>query len=184
MSGSDISGSDSSRAKTHSGETRRQLFRFVVVGVSCVLVDLAVYRLLGWTMGLRLDVAKGLSYWAGVCVGFVGNKLWTFQSKRKSLSEPVTYLAQYSLTMLVNVGCNRLALTVLGPQATALAYLFATGVTTVLNFAGMRLVTFRRGISERHEKPAVVDDDAEAVPATRALPSFPERLSPARKRAA
>lgn len=122
---------------------------FLVVGITCMVVDLMVYRLLGWTLGMRLDVAKAISYWAGVCVGFVGNKLWTFQSQSKSLAEPAAYLAQYFVTMLVNVGCNSLVLTLLGPQATALAYITATGVSTVLNFVGLRWFTFRRGLAER-----------------------------------
>jgi SAM-dependent methyltransferase len=50
--------------------------------------------------------------------------------------------------MLVNVGCNQAVLSVVGPSATTVAYLVATAVTTVLNFLGMRLITFRQGIQQ------------------------------------
>ena len=130
-------------------ETRKQLLRFLVVGGTSVLVDLAAYRALGWGLALRLDLAKAISYWAGVAVGFCGNKLWTFESSRRSLAEPISYVALYAATMAVNVGCNRAVLTIIGTEATTLAFLTATALTTVLNFLGMRLVTFRRGISQR-----------------------------------
>jgi putative flippase GtrA/SAM-dependent methyltransferase len=129
--------------------THKQLLRFLIVGLCCVAVDSSLYHLLGWTVGLPLYLAKAISFMAGVVVGFVGNKLWTFQSRRKSLAEPLTHLALYSVTMLVNVGCNQAVLSVVGSSATTVAYLAATAVTTVLNFLGMRLFTFRQGIQQQ-----------------------------------
>ena len=74
-------------------ETRRQLSWFLVVGVASVATDLIVYRILANLAGLPLDIAKGLSYWAGVVIGFFGNKWWTFRSTRRSWTEPVSYAA-------------------------------------------------------------------------------------------
>ncbi|MCC7083492.1 MAG: GtrA family protein [Pirellulales bacterium] len=132
-------------------ETHQQLLRFVVVGLGAVTVDLLGYRLLGWSVGLPLYWAKAISFMMGVVIGFLGNKLWTFRSRRKSLAEPLTHLALYSVTMCVNVGCNEAVLAMLGPTATAVAYLAATSISTVLNFLGMRLVTFRHGIHQRRK---------------------------------
>jgi putative flippase GtrA len=120
-----------------------------VIGVSCVLVDLGIYRVLVVQLGLRVDIAKAISYWGGVIVGFVGNKFWTFRSQQKSLREPLSYFALYCVTMGANIGCNRAVLSILGPNATGLAFVFATGVTTCLNFIGMRFLVFRRGIQSR-----------------------------------
>jgi putative flippase GtrA len=129
-------------------ETRKQLLRFLVVGTSSVAVDYAVYRLLAESP-LSADAAKGVSYLAGVVVGYFGNKWWTFESSRRSAAEPVVYLALYAATLAVNVACNRAALAILGGDATPIAFLFATGVTTLLNFVGMKKVAFRRGVDER-----------------------------------
>lgn len=131
-----------------SVETGRQLRRFLVVGVLCVVVDLSAYAALALGASLPTPWAKGLSYLIGVGVGFVLNKRWTFESPRKSLFEPATYLLLYSMTLVVNVVCNDLVLRLFESAPTA--YLVATGVTTVLNFVGMRLVTFRTGIAEQH----------------------------------
>lgn len=131
-------------------ETRKQLLRFLVVGGTSVAVDFVVYRWLA-AVAVPPDAAKGGSYLAGVVVGFFGNKWWTFESARRSAAEPLLYLALYAVTLAVNVACNRAALAVLGSQATLLAFLLATGVTTVLNFLGMKKLAFRQGIAERRE---------------------------------
>ncbi len=119
------------------------------MGSTSVLVDGLVYRGLAVATGLSLDAGKGVSYLAGVVVGFAGNKFWTFESSRRTVAEPISYLTLYAVTLLVNIVCNRLALSVLGTGQALWAFLFATGVTTVLNFLGMRLITFRKGIAQR-----------------------------------
>lgn len=132
-------------------ETAKQLRRFLVVGLLSVATDLVVYYALDLSFGMATNLAKAVSYLAGVLVGFLLNKWWTFESARQSWSEPLTYFALYSITLGINVGCNHVVLTWLGEDFRLLAFLFATGVSTVLNFLGMRLVTFRRGIAERRE---------------------------------
>ena len=130
-------------------DTRRQIARFLVVGTTSVAVDLGIYALLTAVAPLPWGISKGLSYAAGVVVGFFGNKFWTFESARKSAAEPVLYLALYGCTLLLNIGCNQLALAMLGSDQKLTAFLLATGVTMVTNFLGMKFVTFRRGIQMR-----------------------------------
>lgn len=147
---------NSANAWSERRETLKQIRRFLVIGVLSVLVDLAVYLLLT-RLGLQTHLAKGISYLAGMVVGFIGNKYWTFESARRSASEPITYLLLYATTLAVNVAVNAGVLRVcadLLPPAwnQAWAFLMATGVTTVLNFLGMRFVTFFRGVRERREQ--------------------------------
>ena len=114
-------------------------------------VDLAVYALLTSMTPWAWGIGKGISYAAGVVVGFLGNKFWTFESARRSATEPALYLALYGCTLLLNIACNQLALAAVGSEKKLIAFLFATGVTMVANFLGMRFVAFRRGIQERNE---------------------------------
>jgi putative flippase GtrA len=129
--------------------------RFAVIGGASVATDLAVYALL--VSSLDPAPAKGVSYLSGMLVGFVGNKFWSFKSARRTASEPITYVLLYAVTLAVNVLGNGgvLALTERwGLDLTVrrgLAFLVATGVTTVLNYLGLRWVTFRRGVAEREE---------------------------------
>lgn len=124
--------------------TVQQLLRFGVVGVSCVAIDFLVYMSLGALTPLSTVVAKGISYICGMIVGFWGNKLWTFQSQQRTLAEPVFYTLIYAITFATNIGINQLAIELLGGEARLLAFLFATGITTILNFCGMKLLAFRR----------------------------------------
>lgn len=131
----------------------RHLARFLVVGVSSVAVDLGVYCL-SLVAGLPRAPAKGLGYVAGMGFGFVLNKTWTFASQRPATGEAATYMLLYAVTLGVNIGLNGLALGLLEGQVrpgigVSLAFLIATGTTTVLNFLGMRFLTFRHGIAER-----------------------------------
>ncbi len=146
------------------GETARHIRRFLVVGLLSVLCDAATYALL-LKAGLYPAVAKGISYVTGMVFGFFGNKFWTFQSPQKSVAEPVVYLVVYAITLGVNVAINSFLIDQLseglGPSlARGVAFLFATGVTTILNFLGMRLLAFRAGIRDHRERLRVHNEDA------------------------
>jgi len=146
-------------------ETAKQIRRFIVIGVLSVLTDFTVYTLLT-RLGLLWDASKGVSYVSGMVVGFIGNKLWTFESARRSPAEPITYLLLYTATLGVNVLVNRIVLVVmiawlpLG-AVKGLAFLAATGVTTVLNFVGMKWLTFRVGVRQRRERVEAAAGDGE-----------------------
>jgi putative flippase GtrA len=132
-------------------ENRRQVARFLAIGFASVGVDCGSYLLLHG-LGLPSPVAKGSSYFAGTVAGFIGNKFWTFRSSRRGVTEPLNYLLLYTATLLVNVGVHAAILRITGPSGAALAFLIATGITTVLNFAGMKWFAFRVGVQERQAR--------------------------------
>ncbi len=107
------------------------------------MIDFAVYRLLVTQAGYQNDLAKASGYLAGLIFGFFLNKLWTFESKKARLSEPLLYLAIYSFTFLLNLAINRALLAWFGESAMPLAFLTATGASTICNYVGLKLVVFR-----------------------------------------
>lgn len=109
-----------------------------------VVIDFAVYRLLVTQAGYQNDLAKAAGYLSGLVFGFFFNKLWTFESRQARLSEPLLYLAVYSVTFVLNLGINRGILAAFGPSSMPFAFLFATGASTICNFIGLRLVAFRK----------------------------------------
>ena len=123
---------------------RTQATRFLVVGVASVAIDYAVYSLL-CEAGISSHVCKGLSYVAGMGLGFYGNKYWTFGSRRRAMSEPLAYCGVYAVSFMVNVCVNAAVLASLGGSGRLAAFLCATGITTVLNFLGMKYLAFRHG---------------------------------------
>lgn len=124
------------------------MLRFLCIGGMSVLIDLIVFLILRSIVGA--GNAKAISYVAGMLFGYVGNKLWTFEAKGKSLSEPLIYFALYASTLLVNVILNAATFDFLFSLfdsklfAVMSAFVLATGVCTVLNFLGLRFVAFRR----------------------------------------
>ncbi|MCG6154649.1 GtrA family protein [Rubinisphaera margarita] len=127
-----------------------------MIGGLSVLTDLAVYVLLV-QIGVGSHAAKATSYVSGMTVGYIGNKLWTFESSRRSADEPIAYAILYCLTLGVNVVVNAACLSAFDerlspPASRGLAFLLATGLTTILNFLGMRFVTFRSGIAQRRSR--------------------------------
>jgi putative flippase GtrA len=125
----------------------------MIVGLLSVGTDLAVYAGL-LAAGLSTPAAKGLGYLAGMAVGFVLNKTWTFGSRAPAGGEAVTYIFLYAVTFAVNIAVNSGVLTMTAGALTgflhaATAFLVTTGLTTVLNFLGMRFITFRKGITAK-----------------------------------
>ncbi len=124
-------------------ELKKELPRFLVAGFSAVGTDFIIYYfLLGW---LSYSPAKAVSFLSGTVVAYLINKYWTFGKKEKSCREIFSFLILYSGTLLANVGVNRFVLWFLAgnfPYRVALAFLAATGTSTILNFIGQKWWVF------------------------------------------
>ena len=119
----------------------REILKFLVGGGSAVLVDFITYRLLVfWGMGI--DISKLISYILGAAVGFVINKLWTFESRKFRVSEIVKYIILYACSALANNLVNTLALSLF--NIVLLAFLAATGTSTIINFLGQKFFVFAK----------------------------------------
>lgn len=117
----------------------REMLKFLVGGGSAVIVDFIVYKVL-LSSGGDVVWSKGFSYVSGAIVGFIINKLWTFQSKGFSKREIGRYILLYIISALLNAGINKMVLHVV--DITIVAFLFATGASTVLNFLGQKFFVF------------------------------------------
>lgn len=120
---------------------KKELIRFLVGGGSAVMVDYIIYRFF-MQAGLDRNFAKAISFIGGSIVGFIINKLWTFESKRFSRQEIIKYIILYSCTSAINTEVNRLVLLVAAVEL--LAFLCATGASTVLNFIGQKYFVFKK----------------------------------------
>ena len=120
---------------------KKELIRFLFGGGSAVFVDYIIYQLL-MLNGLSQDLSKAISFFCGAAVGFIINKLWTFESTKFSKGEVLRYVILYSCTAVINATVNRLVLMLTAIEM--LAFLCATGVSTVLNFLGQKYFVFRK----------------------------------------
>lgn len=123
---------------------RRELAIFLIVGSLTVLLDFLVYRGLVWTEMLSLNMAKGIGFLAGTVFSYFANRFWTFGHKVHAAGSAWRFGLLYATSLGANVLANSTALTALPPMATSIqvAFLLATGVSTILNFLGMKLFVF------------------------------------------
>ena len=87
------------------------------------------------------NISKALSFLLGTVVAFVINKYWTFEKDEKSYKEIMKFGVLYSLTLGANVMTNKIILEY--TTLVFLAFLVATGVSTVLNFIGQKWWVFK-----------------------------------------
>lgn len=121
-------------------KNKRELSRFIVTGILAVTSDMLCYYLL--INFIPVDIAKGLSFIAGSFVAFFMNKLWTFENTAAVHSTAIQFSCLYSTTFIANVSVNHLVLIIFSDM-TMLAFLAATGASTILNFIGMKFWVFK-----------------------------------------
>ncbi len=126
----------------HSSIKSKELLRFLVGGGSAVVTDYILYNLFS-SAGLGLSASKAISFVCGAGVGFVINKLWTFESKEFSKAEIFRYILLYAVTATVNTLVNKAVLSIF--HIKLIAFLGATAVSTVLNFLGQKFYVFKKG---------------------------------------
>jgi len=118
---------------------KKELKRFLLAGLSAVATDLATYFIL--LNFIPHDIAKAISFLLGTILAFIINKYWTFEKYQKSYKEMMKFGILYSLTLGANVMTNNIVLEY--TSLVFLAFLVATGVSTVVNFIGQKWWVFR-----------------------------------------
>lgn len=109
-----------------SGGTLATFFRFAVVGAVNTGTGLATIAVATLGFGLNAYAANGLGFVAGITVGFLLNRFWTFRSEASVAAAGPRYLLVFLVSYAVNLGILS-ALLALAPaypiaaQAAALA---------------------------------------------------------------
>ncbi|MDP4268080.1 MAG: GtrA family protein [Bacteroidota bacterium] len=117
---------------------KKELIKFFFAGICAVSTDAFCYWLLYHYS--TPSIAKAISFILGSIVAYIINKFWTFSQKEYSGSELIKFSILYGLTFFANVGMNKLILILLNIKI--IAFLFATGTSTVLNFIGQKWWVF------------------------------------------
>lgn len=133
--------SDINLPKDEPSLLKRQLPRFLVVGASAVAVDFLSYKVL--LNFLDYAPAKTLSFIAGTVVAYIFNKYWTFNRPEHKHIEVAKFVILYSSTLAANVAVNAIFLNFF-PSFLLLAFLAATGTSTILNFIGQKWWVFKK----------------------------------------
>lgn len=127
-------------------EWKRQFLRFLIVGGIAASLSFCAYIILV-LIGLHTAWANAASFFAGATVSYILNRLFTFAAPLGGFGRIVTFIALYLFTLIVQIGVNEGLLRVVGKDRLvyiAGCWCFAVGVSSVLNFLGLRFLVFRK----------------------------------------
>lgn len=126
-----------------------ELFFFIIAGIFATITDFIVYTTLHSYM--LYSYAKTFSFLSGSLVAYLLNKFITFKSLKRSISEMIRFVILYLSTLVANVTINSFCIYIITNKATHLishplifAFLFATSVSTILNFLGQKFFVFKK----------------------------------------
>ena len=122
----------------------KEVISFIIVGGSAVLLVNGVYLFLVQS-NIPIYISSSVAYLAGSAFAFFANRTFTFKSTSPINRSQITrYGLVYMTTLLVNTVTNMFALFLIKgiPGDLLIAYTFATGVSCILNFLGLKLLVF------------------------------------------
>src|SRR5688572_6942295 len=112
----------------------KKIMKFGVVGGICTMLSYGIFLLLSEVFHMNYLVAQVISYLAGLVLGFVLNRNWTFSSH---LEEDEKYFTRYLLVYLVSLGLSNVFLWLLVENLNFeswFANILATVLSTATNF--------------------------------------------------
>tara|TARA_B100000795_G_C22700524_1_gene399458 strand:- start:475 stop:885 length:411 start_codon:yes stop_codon:yes gene_type:complete len=117
--------------------------RFLIVGVTSVLIDLIFYLILIY-FSFDIALSKGVSFSIGALFSYFANKSYTFQTSKSGFLRFIFFSLLYVTTLIVNVMVNEILLSFLSffNYVLLLAFLIATIISATLNFIGMKYFIF------------------------------------------
>lgn len=147
----------------------KQFVKFGVVGAIGAIVDFGTYNLIsrgfGWDkvftiLGYQVIGANLISVFLAIVSNFILNKYWTFRDKSEKVAQQWT---QYFILNFITFILNQIITSffafhvaiiaaIFGSQKDNIAKVLAIGIILFLNFAGSKLLVFRKA---EEEQPAV-----------------------------
>jgi len=138
--------------------SKKQLMKFTLIGIFAVFVDLIFYytflNVLPKDSSLIIkneEISKALSFLCGMTFSYFLNKFWTWKKKDRSKRRVAKFALIYGISLLVNVTVNSVLIFLLHnykylidlPNKYLIAFLGATCVSALINFAGQKFWVFK-----------------------------------------
>lgn len=126
-----------------------KFIKFGIVGASGMLVHFSVLYLFKEVVGLNPFLANTIGFVTAATTNYILNRIWTFHSQEKQVA--VEYL-KFILVSVIGLGVNNGTMWITGNLLPDwfddwrfyLIWVFAVGITTLWNFFGNMLFTFRK----------------------------------------
>ena len=120
---------------------KQELLKFVLVGIVCTIVNYCLFFVLLSYLNWHYLVASAVGFFSGVCVGYLLNKLWTFQVTHSSNSLFIKYISVYVFSLVLSLLFLNVCVEWLNIDA-KIANVLAIGLTTCTNFIGIKFWAF------------------------------------------
>ena len=122
----------------------KDVYKFIIVGLSTVLIDYIFYLILINTNLINVNSCKTLSFIIGSLYAYFANKIFTFESKSLFSDSIFKFFSLYLFSLLINVVINSILLNYFSKYALQLAFLISTFFSATINFLGMKYFVFRK----------------------------------------
>lgn len=89
----------------------KQITKFIIIGVSAVLVDLVIYYFLSDILSLNTDISKAAGFLVGTVYTYYLNKRWTWRYTERSNKGMVAMFGLvYAVSFVFNIFINKYGL--------------------------------------------------------------------------
>ena len=125
-----------------------QLFRFIVIGGGCALIDAGVYALLLGVAGWPAWLSKSISFILGTGTSYLVNRKYTFSGAGtgNTTAKAGAFAVLYTVTFFVNMGTNQALIVLFSAHLAwqySLFWVIAQGTGTLINFVMLKLLIFK-----------------------------------------
>jgi len=119
-----------------------EIYKFIIIGIIAVSIDAFVYYLLGNFEFFSYEISKRISFICGAAFAFFFNRSYVFQIKHKNISQILGFSILYLISFLCNAFSHDFILNKL--SVPTVAFIFATAVSTIINYLGQKFIIFRK----------------------------------------
>ena len=122
---------------------QKPLFKFLVVGFGATFVNYSVYWGLYIFLMVKYEFAYVIGFLTGVAFGYLFNRTWSFKVMTSSHRHELwRYVCVYCVSLLLGLAVLEIAVQLIGFDP-LLANFITIGVTTIVNYTGVRYWVFR-----------------------------------------
>jgi putative flippase GtrA len=123
-------------------EVNKQFIRFCLIGLTSTVLTYLVFTILFYFFSVNYLISTALGFIAGLFLGYIFNKLYTFGSFEKDHIAIPKYFIIYAFTLTFSlVGMRYLVGSVgLNPL---ISYAFIVPIITLVNFFGTKIFAFK-----------------------------------------
>lgn len=124
----------------------KDIIPYGIFGVLTTIINIAVYWLMAYPMGLSTMVSTGIAWIAAVCFAYLTNRKWVFHSKARAGKDLVKEAASFFLcrlmTGIVDWGCMFVFVDLLYWNDVAIKTV-SNIVVIVLNYVASKIIIFK-----------------------------------------